>query len=197
MTNKNYWVHESSYVDEGAKIGKGTKIWFFSHICSNTVIGENCVIGQNVFVENDTIIGNNVHLHNNVSVYARVILEDDVFCGPSMVFTNDINPRAGYHKISTDDYLPTLVKRGASIGANSTIICGNTLGYYCFVGAGSVVTRDIPDYAVVYGVPAIIRGWMCKCGEMLKFTIRDSIEYSECVKCAQKYTKEDELVKLI
>jgi UDP-2-acetamido-3-amino-2,3-dideoxy-glucuronate N-acetyltransferase len=162
---KNYFVHETAIVDEKCEIGKGTKIWHFSHVLSGSKIGENCNIGQNVVVGPDVTIGNNCKLQNNVSVYKGVTLEDGVFCGPSMVFTNVYNPRAEIKKM--DQARPTLVKRGASIGANATIICGNTLGRYSFVGAGAVVTRDVPDHALVVGNPSRQIGWMCSCGEKL------------------------------
>jgi UDP-2-acetamido-3-amino-2,3-dideoxy-glucuronate N-acetyltransferase len=158
-------VHESAYVDEGAVVGTGTRIWHFCHVMSGAVIGERCSLGQNVFVMNGTRIGNNVRIQNNVSVYSGVTLEDDVFCGPSMVFTNVVNPRA--HVSRKDEFLPTRVKRGASIGANATIVCGTTLGEYSFVGAGAVVTRDVAPYALVTGVPARRTGWVCACGEKL------------------------------
>jgi UDP-2-acetamido-3-amino-2,3-dideoxy-glucuronate N-acetyltransferase len=161
----DYFVHESSYVDDGAVIGAGTKIWHFSHIMPGAVIGERCNLGQNVVVMPRTRLGNNVKVQNNVSIYEGVELEDDVFCGPSCVFTNVINPRS--HVSRKTEYLPTLVRRGASIGANATIVCGSTLGAYCFVGAGSVVRGDVPDYALVLGVPARRVGWMCQCGVRL------------------------------
>lgn len=158
-------VHESAYVDAGASVGAGTRVWHFCHVMAGAVIGERCVLGQNVFVMSGTRIGNNVRIQNNVSVYAGVTLEDDVFCGPSMVFTNVVNPRA--HLSRKDEFRPTHVKRGASIGANATIVCGTTLGEYSFVGAGAVVTRDVPPYALVTGVPARRTGWVCACGETL------------------------------
>jgi UDP-2-acetamido-3-amino-2,3-dideoxy-glucuronate N-acetyltransferase len=161
----SYFVHESSYVDEGCSIGDGTKIWHFSHIMANSTIGPQCNIGQNVVISPGVVIGRNVKIQNNVSVYTGVQLEDDVFCGPSMVFTNVVNPRS--HVSRKDEYLQTLVRRGASLGANCTVVCGITIGRYAFVGAGSVVTRDVPDYAVVYGNPARQRGWMCACGARL------------------------------
>ena len=161
----DYFVHESSYVDESAVVGNDTKIWHFSHVMSGARIGERCSIGQNVNVGGRAVIGNGVKVQNNVSIYDDVIIEDDVFCGPSCVFTNVINPRAFVER--KDEYKTTLVKKGASIGANATIVCGVTLGRYCFVGAGSVVTKDVPDYALVYGSPAKQHGWICECGEKL------------------------------
>ena len=156
------FVHESSYVDEGCEIGTGTKIWHFCHVMSGARIGERCNLGQNVVISPQVVIGNNVKIQNNVSIYTGVILEDDVFCGPAMVFTNVVNPRS--HVSRKDEYRPTLVKRGASLGANSTIVCGHTVGAYAFIGAGAVVTRDVPDYALLVGNPARISGWMCQCG---------------------------------
>lgn len=175
-------MHESSYVDEGAVVGKGTKIWHFSHVMSGARIGERCSIGQNVNVGGRAVIGNGVKVQNNVSIYDDVVIEDDAFCGPSCVFTNVINPRAFVER--KDEYKATLVKKGASIGANATILCGVTLGHYCFVGAGSVVTRDVPDYAMVYGSPAKQHGWMCECGEKLPRNLK-------CPVCGKKYKKED------
>jgi UDP-2-acetamido-3-amino-2,3-dideoxy-glucuronate N-acetyltransferase len=153
---KKYFVHGSSYIDNGAEIGEGTKIWHFCHIMSGAHIGKNCSIGQNVNIGSRAIIGNGVKIQNNVSVYDDVIIEDDVFCGPSCVFTNVINPRAFIER--KDEYKKTIIKRGASIGANATIICGVTIGEYALIGAGSVVTRDVPPYALVYGNPARIQG---------------------------------------
>ncbi len=161
----DYFAHESSYVDNGATIGKGTKIWHFSHVMPGAVIGEGCNLGQNVVVMPGTQIGNNVRIQNNVSVYEGVVLEDDVFCGPSCVFTNVLNPRS--HVPRKHEYRHTLVKRGASIGANATIVCGVTLGEYAFIGAGAVVTSDVPAYGLMVGVPARRVGWMCQCGEPL------------------------------
>lgn len=165
MTISQYWAHETALVDSGAKVGNGTRIWHWSHVCSGASIGSGCSLGQNVFVANKVKIGNNVKIQNNVSVYDDVTLEDDVFCGPSMVFTNVINPRS--HIPRKDEYLFTVVRRGATLGANCTIVCGHTIGEYAFVGAGAVVTRDIPAYALVTGTPAKRRAWMCRCGEKL------------------------------
>jgi len=160
-----YFAHESSYVDDGAVVGNGTKIWHFSHILPGAVIGERCNLGQNVVVMPGTKIGNNVKIQNNVSIYEGVELEDDVFCGPSCVFTNVVNPRS--HVSRKHEYRRTLVKRGGSIGANATIVCGVTLGEYAFIGAGAVVTADVPPYGLMVGVPARRVGWMCQCGERL------------------------------
>lgn len=190
----DFFVHESSYVDDGAEIGAGTKIWHFCHIMPRARIGEHCNIGQNVLVSPDVTIGNNVKIQNNVSLYTGVIVEDDVFLGPSMVFTNVINPRSRISR--KDEYKRTLVRKGASIGANATIICGVTLGCYCFVGAGSVVTRDVPDYALVYGSPARMHGWMCQCGEQLTFTGQDGGERAACQSCGKAYRKRGQIISL-
>lgn len=165
MIAPDAFVHESAYVDDGATIGAQTKVWHFCHVLGGAVIGERCSLGQNVVVMNGTTIGNNVKIQNNVSVYEGVTLEDDVFCGPSMVFTNVMNPRSAVSR--KHEYRATLVKRGASIGANATIVCGSTLGEYCFIGAGAVVSKDVPAYALMVGVPARRIGWMCECGERL------------------------------
>src|SRR3989440_531958 len=165
MSAPDYFVHASSYVDEGARIGTGTKIWHFCHVLPGAVIGERCNLGQNVVVMPGTRIGNNVKIQNNVSIYEGVVLEDDVFCGPSCVFTNVLNPRS--HVSRKHEYRQTLVKRGGSIGANATIICGVTLGEYAFIGAGAVVTADVPAFGLMLGVPARRVGWMCQCGERL------------------------------
>ena len=160
-----YYRHQSSYVDQGARVGAGTKIWHFSHVMSGARIGGKCSLGQNVNVGGSAVLGNGVKVQNNVSIYDDVIIEDEVFCGPSCVFTNVINPRAFVER--KREYKRTLVKKGAAIGANATIVCGVTLGEYSFVGAGSVVTRDVPAYAMVYGSPARVRGWICACGVKL------------------------------
>ena len=187
----DFFAHETAFVDDGVTIGRGTKIWHFCHVMSGAQIGENCVLGQNVFVGGRARIGSNVRIQNNVSVYDMVTLEDDVFCGPSMVFTNVMNPRAEIRR-GIDEYLPTLVKRGATIGANATVICGHTIGRYAFVGAGSVVTKDVPDHALVYGNATRISGWMCECGEKLDFgsdSRHDSDGFSECQNCRKQYEK--------
>jgi UDP-2-acetamido-3-amino-2,3-dideoxy-glucuronate N-acetyltransferase len=191
----SYFVHESSYVDEGAEIGSGTKIWHFCHIMPKTRIGQNCNIGQNVFIAADVVIGNNVKIQNNVSLYTGVVIEDDVFLGPSMVFTNVINPRSQVNR--RNEYQSTLVKRGVSIGANATIVCGVTLGQYSFVGAGSVVTQNAPDYALVYGNPARVRGWMCQCGIKLGFAVQEQAKEITCESCGAQYIKQGEIVKPI
>ena len=166
MTERNYLVHESAYVDEPCEIGAGTKIWHFSHVQQRAKIGERCILGQNVNVANDVRIGNNVKIQNNVSIYTGVELEDDVFCGPSCVFTNVINPRSQIVRHS--QYQRTLVRRGATLGANSTIVCGATIGRYAFIGAGAVVRGDVPDYALMLGVPARRKGWMSRHGHRLE-----------------------------
>ena len=176
------FIHESAYVDEGATIGAGTKVWHFCHVLGGAVIGARCSLGQNVVVMNGTRIGNNVKIQNNVSVYEGVILEDDVFCGPSMVFTNVINPRS--HVSRKSEYRTTLVKRGATIGANATVLCGVTLGEYAFIGAGAVITKDVPAFALMAGVPARRIGWMCQCGVRLP-----DAGVATCATCGTRYTK--------
>ncbi len=180
-----YSAHPSAVIDEGAKIGGGTKIWHFSHIMSGAILGANCNLGQNVVISPGVKVGNNVKIQNNVSVYTGVELEDDVFCGPSMVFTNVVNPRS--HVVRKSEYRSTLVKRGASVGANATIVCGVTLGKYSFVAAGAVVTCDVPDYALMVGVPARRVGWMCNCGIRLE----QSAEETQCPACGRRYLLSD------
>ena len=192
MNTKNYFVHESSYVDEPCHIGKGTKIWHFSHVMKNSVIGENCNIGQNVVVSPNVQLGNNVKIQNNVSVYTGVVCEDDVFLGPSMVFTNVINPRSGV--IRREEYMKTVVKKGASIGANATIICGNNIGKYAFIGAGAVVTKEVPDYALMAGNPSKNIGWMSEFGKRLNF---DNTGLAVCDKTGVKYRLSNNLVQRI
>jgi len=183
--SRDYMMHESSYLDHGAKVGDGTKIWHFCHIMPDVTIGKNCVIGQNVFIDRSVSIGSNVKIENNVSVFDGVTLEDDVFCGPSCVFTNVINPRSFVSR--RHEFKPTLVKQGATIGANATIICGNTIGHYALIGAGSVVTRDVPHFALVYGNPARVAGWVCQCGTKLDF---DRSRITTCARCGKKYVRE-------
>ena len=195
MNNRPYFVHESSYVDEPCEIGEGTTIWHFSHVMKNCRVGRKCNIGQNVVISPDVVIGNNVKIQNNVSIYTGCILEYDVFCGPSMVFTNVVNPRS--HVTRKNEYKTTLVRKGASLGANSTIVCGTTIGRYAFIGAGSVVTRDVPDFALLYGNPARLQGWMCKCGIKLQFALNNGAEYAQCGACGERYTKHNRDVTLI
>lgn len=185
-----YYVHESAYIDPGVTIGQGTKVWHFSHVMSGAVLGKNCAIGQNVFIGREVVIGNDVRIQNNVSVYEGVTLEDDVFCGPSMVFTNVDRPRAAQLR-GREGFLKTLVKRGCTIGANATIVCGHSLGAHSFIGAGSVVTADVADHALVYGVPARLQGWVCECGARLTF----KRQKAEC-ECGRRYEQigDDEVV---
>ena len=186
--DNKYFIHKSSYVDDNVEIGDGTKIWHFSHIQSGARIGRNCVIGQNVNIGSNVSIGNYVKIQNNVSVYEGVTLEDYVFCGPSMVFTNIIDPRCKYPQKGSEFYYKTLVKEGASIGANATIICGNTIGKQSFIGAGAVITKDVPDYALMVGVPAKQKGWVCECGEILP----EFEKKVKCPKCGLVYEIEGE-----
>ena len=178
---KNYFAHESACIDEGARIGEGTKIWHFSHVLSGSIIGDHCNIGQNVVIGPDVTIGNGCKIQNNVSVYKGVTLEDNVFCGPSMVFTNVYNPRAHIRRM--DELRPTLVKKGATLGANCTVVCVHSIGRYAFLGAGATVIKDVPDYALVVGVPARIVGWLCECGEKLNFVGSKAL----CKACAKRY----------
>jgi UDP-2-acetamido-3-amino-2,3-dideoxy-glucuronate N-acetyltransferase len=187
-----YFKHESAFVDEPCTIGDGTKIWHFCHVQSGAKIGQKCILGQNVNIGNNVSIGNFVKIQNNVSVYEGVILEDYVFCGPSMVFTNVVDPRSKYPQVGKEFYKPTLVKEGTSLGANSTIVCGHTIGRFAFIGAGAVVTKDIPDFALVVGNPARIVGWMSEAGRKLSF---DKDGFAYCEKAKKKYRLENNLVK--
>lgn len=186
MTGKPFFAHGTAVIDEGCEIGEGTKIWHFSHIMPGCKIGNNCNIGQNVVISPEVVLGNNVKVQNNVSIYTGVICEDDVFLGPSMVFTNVINPRSAV--IRRGQYSKTLVKKGASIGANATIVCGHDIGRFAFIGAGAVVTKEVPDYALVVGNPAKQTGWMSECGHKLIF---DKEEIAECIESGEKYRLEE------
>jgi UDP-2-acetamido-3-amino-2,3-dideoxy-glucuronate N-acetyltransferase len=191
MTSEPAMIHQSAFVDKGAKIGSGTKVWHFCHIMPKSVIGENCVLGQNVVVMNGTKIGNNVKIQNNVSIYEGVELEDNVFCGPSMVFTNVINPRS--HVPRKDEFKHTFVRHGSTIGANATIVCGVTLGAYCFIGAGAVVTKNVPPHALMTGVPARISGWVCECGVKLD----DGLMELTCPADGKRYSRRgDKLTRI-
>lgn len=181
MEPKPYFVHESSEVEAGCQIGEGTKIWRFCHIMGGCIIGKNCSIGQNVEIFPQVSLGDGVKIQNNVSVYTGVVCEDDVFLGPSCVFTNVVNPRAFVSR--RDEYRRTVIKKGASVGANATVVCGHNVGRYALVGAGSVVTKDVPDYAMVYGVPAEVRGWVCRCGEQIRFSGGRAV----CRSCGKRY----------
>lgn len=185
MEEKTYFAHESSYIDEGCDIGESTKIWHFSHIMRGCKIGKRCNIGQNVVISPDVVLGDGCKVQNNVSIYTGVICEDGVFLGPSCVFTNVINPRAFIERKS--EYRKTTLKTGASVGANATIVCGHDVGRYAFVGAGAVVTKSVPDYAMVYGCPAEIKGWVCCCGEQLTFTGEEAV----CPACGKRYQKKE------
>jgi UDP-2-acetamido-3-amino-2,3-dideoxy-glucuronate N-acetyltransferase len=190
MSDKDYFVHSSSFVDEPCQIGAGTKIWHFSHVMKNSRIGRDCNIGQNVVVSPDVRVGDGCKIQNNVSLYTGVVLEDHVFCGPSLVFTNVVNPRSEI--VRRDEYKSTLVRRGASLGANATIICGVTIGKYAFVGAGAVVTRDVPDFALVTGNPARRTGWMCRCGVKLRVEGRSP----ECTVCGAQFSLHEDVLSL-
>lgn len=186
-------VHSSAIVDEGAQIGEGTRIWHFVHVSGQARIGERCSLGQNVYVGNDVVIGNNVKIQNNVSVYDAVTLEDDVFCGPSMVFTNVYNPRSAVTR--KNQYRRTLIKRGATIGANATIVCGSTVGEYAFIAAGAVVTRDVKPYALMAGVPARQIGWMSQHGERIDLPLSGNGS-ATCPQTGQSYTLDDDQIRL-
>lgn len=192
MSNNKYYIHDSSYIDEGAKVGNGTKIWHFSHIMSYCEIGENCNIGQNVVISPKVKIGNGVKIQNNVSVYSGVACEDDVFLGPSCVFTNVINPRSFINRKT--EYKKTLIKKGASIGANATIVCGHDIGRYAFIGAGTVITTDIPDYACYIGNPGRLLYYVCKCSEKMTF---DENNRFICPVCGSKYILNNGIVEEI
>lgn len=192
MGDKNYYAHETSVIDEGCQIGEGTKIWHFSHIMSNCVIGKNCNLGQNVVVSPEVVLGNNVKVQNNVSIYTGVTCEDDVFLGPSCVFTNVTNPRSGVNR--RGQYAKTIVKKGASIGANATIVCGHNIGEYAFIGAGAVVTKDVPAYALVVGNPSKQIGWMSEYGHRLIF---DENGIAICQESGERYELKNGVVKKI
>ncbi|MGC9342525.1 MAG: acyltransferase [Bacteroidales bacterium] len=189
MAEQEYYAHETAVIDKGCKIGKGTKIWHFTHIMDNCIIGEKCNLGQNVVVSPGVILGNNVKIQNNVSVYTGVICEDDVFLGPSMVFTNVSNPRSAV--VRRDQYEKTVVKKGATIGANATIVCGNDIGRYAFIGAGAVVTKEVKDYALVLGNPAKQVGWMSEYGHRLWF---DEKNIAHCPESGERYKLEKDIV---
>ncbi len=191
----DFFVHPSSVIDDGAVIGTGTTIWHFCHVMPGAKIGQRCNLGQNTFIGKDVSIGNNVKIQNNVSVYSGVVIEDDVFLGPSMVFTNVINPRSIVNRKA--EYMQTIVRQGVTIGANVTVVCGITLGQYSFIGAGAVVTHDIPAYALAYGNPARIQGWMCQCGTRLLFEKKANSESAVCAACGKHYNKQNQSVKLV
>jgi len=184
----DYFAHESCYLDEGCVIGAGTKIWHFTHVMAGARIGRGCTIGQNVLVAPDVVVGDNCKIQNNVSLYTGVILEDDVFCGPSMVFTNVVTPRS--HASRKHEYRQTVVRRGATIGANATIIAPRTIGRYAFIGAGAVVTKDVPDYALVVGNPGRVVGWTCECGVKLAGGTRPPLQ-ATCAECGRSYRAKD------
>ena len=180
----NYWCHESAIIDNGATLGEGTKVWHFSHVCSGAVIGERCSLGQNVFVGNRVVVGNRCKIQNNVSIYDNVTLEDDVFCGPSVVFTNVYNPRAAI--VRKEEYRSTLIRQGATLGANCTVVCGVTIGRYAFIGAGAVINKDVLDYALMVGVPARQIGWMSEYGDQLDLPLSGYAE-TRCSQTGQRY----------
>ena len=185
----NYFAHETAVIEPEAAIGEGTKIWHFSHVMGKATIGARCNLGQNVFVGSDVTLGANVKVQNNVSIYSGVVCEDDVFLGPSMVFTNVLTPRSAFPRDPGEDFQSTFVRRGATIGANVTIICGVTIGEHAMIGAGSVITRDVPAHALVYGNPAVQRGWSCECGDKLDFS---ESSQATCSKCGRQYERESE-----
>jgi len=188
---KGIFVHPTSVVNPDSSIGEGTKVWHYSHIMEGVQMGRDCVLGQNVFVGRNVVLGNNVKVQNNVSLYEGVQLEDAVFCGPSMVFTNVINPRSEISK--KNEFQPTLVQKGATLGANSTILCGNEIGKYALVGAGAVVTKDVPDYGLVVGNPGRLVGWVCQCGVKLEFSSNEA----QCAACDRRYSRQgDRVVEL-
>jgi len=191
-SGSTYFVHPSAFIDEDVEIGEGTTIWHVSHVLSRSRIGRNCRIGQNVVIGPAVRIGNGVKIQNNVSVYEGVTLEDDVFCGPSMVFTNVVNPRSEIRRMH--ELRPTLVRRGATLGANCTIVCGITIGSYAFVGAGAVVVRGVPDFALVVGNPARVRGWRCVCGSAIRFAdpVAGASTVGSCADCGRTFTKQQD-----
>jgi len=188
---EKYFAHPTAVIDEPAEIGEKTQIWHFSHIMSGAKIGAGCIIGQNVFIGSGVVLGNNIKVQNNVSIFDGVVLEDGVFCGPSMVFTNVFNPRSFISR--KKEFRKTLVKKGATIGANATVVCGYTIGQCAFIGAGSVVTKDVPDYALVYGNPGRVKGWMCQCANEIVFRSGNA----KCAACGKRYTKDREGVREI
>ena len=188
---RKYFAHPTTVIDEPVEIGEGTKIWHFSHVMSGARIGRNCIIGQNAFISSGAILGNNIKIQNDVSIFDGVILEDDVFCGPSMVFTNVFNPRSFISR--RKEFRQTVVGRGTTIGANATVICGNKIGQYAFIGASSVVTKDVPDYALVYGNPGKVKGWVCQCAEEIAFRSGRT----KCQACGKRYRKDRLGVKWI
>jgi len=187
----SYFIHPTAVVDEPVEIGEGTQIWHFSHIMPKARIGKNCIIGQNVFIGSGVILGDNVKVQNNVSIYEGVVLEDGVFCGPSMVFTNVFNPRSFISR--KKEFRNTLVRKGATIGANATVVCGNTIGQYAFIGAGTVVTKDVPDYALFYGNPGKVKGWVCQCAVEITFRSGRAI----CKACGKQYRKDCSGIRLV